>query len=215
MIIKMPIFLFDYKDIAVDFIAFKSKINSFYDEFEPDLYLLHKRKIDFLVQNNLLRNRDYKIDIFSLDLPSEILTILNSFKSNRKRLISEYKIIMDRQDIKIDRIPSSPFIQSYANSLDILDYRHNERKFKELPDELFDYNLVKIIKFIFLKIRKFLVFSEARLIIHYVLIECINGNAATNSPEGIHQDGMDCIVSAFVVESKNICGAKKHYIFRR
>lgn len=46
------------------------------------------------------------------------------------------------------------------------------------------------------------------MIIHHILVECVNGDSATNSPEGIHQDGMDCIVSAFVVESRNICGAK-------
>ncbi|WP_158654905.1 hypothetical protein [Helicobacter mesocricetorum] len=43
MNIKVPIFIFDYKDMGVDFIALKSKIASFYDEFELDFYLLHKR----------------------------------------------------------------------------------------------------------------------------------------------------------------------------
>lgn len=208
MIIKMPICLFDYKDMGVDFAALKSNVASCYDEFEIDSYLLHKRKIDFLYQNNILDNKDYKIDIASLNLPNEILKTLDSFVSNRKRLTAECRIKLEEKNLKIERVPSSPFIQTYANSLEALDYRHEERKFKELPDRLFDENLIKIIKFIFLEIRKFLVFSEARLIIHHVLVECVNGDSATNSPEGIHQDGMDCIVSAFVVESRNICGAK-------
>lgn len=33
MDIKIPIFLFDYKDIGIDFVALKSKIASFYGEF--------------------------------------------------------------------------------------------------------------------------------------------------------------------------------------
>ncbi|MCR2089001.1 2OG-Fe dioxygenase family protein [Campylobacter upsaliensis] len=37
---------------------------------------------------------------------------------------------------------------------------------------------------------------------------CQDFVGATNSPEGIHQDGMDFIMSAFVVERKNIRGAK-------
>lgn len=204
----IPIFLFDYKDIGVDIVALKSKIASFYGEFQPDYYLLHKRKIDFLFQNNLLKSKDYTIDIASLDLPNGITKTLDSFVSNRKRLISEYRIKIKEKDINILRIPSSPFVQVNANSLEKLDYRHYARKFKELPNELFDDNLVKIIKFVFLEIKKFLDFSEAHLIIHHTLIECINGESATNSPEGIHQDGMDYIVSAFVVESQNICGAK-------
>lgn len=207
----IPIFLFDYKDIGVDIVALKSKIASFYGEFQPDYYLLHKRKIDFLFQNNLLKSKDYTIDIASLDLPNGITKTLDSFVSNRKRLISEYRIKIKEKDINILRIPSPPplfFVQVNANSLEKLDYRHYARKFKELPNELFDDNLVEIIKFVFLEIKKFLDFSEAHLIIHHTLIECINGESATNSPEGSHQDGMDYIVSAFVVESQNICGAK-------
>lgn len=208
MTIGMSIFLFDTNDIGIDYTTLKSKIASFYNEFEPDLYLLHKRKIYFLFHHNLLATKDYSIDINYLNLSNEIIELLGSIKSNRKRLISEYKIKVTEKDIHIARIQSSPFIQTYANSLETLDYRHNARKFKELPDELCDENLIKVIKFIFLEIRKFLDFSEARLIIHHVLIECVDGESATNSPEGIHQDGMDYIVSAFVLESKNICGAK-------
>lgn len=157
MIVKMPIFLFDYKYMGLDFTAFKSNIASCYDEFEIDLYLLHKIKIDFLYQNNILDNKDYKIDITSLDLPSEILKTLDSFVSNRKRLIAECRIRLEEENFKIERVPSSPFIQTYANSLEALDYRHEERKFKELPDRLFDENLIRIIKFIFLEIFSFLV----------------------------------------------------------
>ncbi|MDE6958439.1 MAG: ACT domain-containing protein, partial [Helicobacter apodemus] len=36
------------------------------------------------------------------------------------------------------------FVQVNANSFEKLDYRHYARKFKELPNELFDDNLVEI-----------------------------------------------------------------------
>ncbi len=117
----IPIFLFDYKDIGVDIVALKSKIASFYGEFQPDYYLLHKRKIDFLFQNNLLKSKDYTIDIASLDLPNGITKTLDSFVSNRKRLISEYRIKIKEKDINILRIPSPPplfFVQVNANSLE-------------------------------------------------------------------------------------------------
>lgn len=118
MDIKIPIFLFDYKDIGIDFVVLKSKIASFYGEFQPDYYLLYKRKIDFLFQNNLLKSKDYTIDIASLDLPNGITETLDSFVSNRKRLISEYRIKIKEKDINILRIPSSPFVQVNANSLE-------------------------------------------------------------------------------------------------
>lgn len=154
MDIKIPILLFDYKDIGIDFVALKSKIASFYGEFQPDYYLLHKRKINFLFQNNLLKSKDYTIDIAFLDLPNGITKTLDSFVSNRKRLISEYRIKIKEKDINILRIPSFPFVQVNANSLEKSDHRHYARKFKELPNELFDNNLIEMIKFIFLEIKK-------------------------------------------------------------
>ncbi|MDY3245082.1 2OG-Fe dioxygenase family protein [Campylobacter sp.] len=39
-------------------------------------------------------------------------------------------------------------------------------------------------------------------------MSCKDGKKSTNSPEGIHQDGMDFIMSAFVIDRKNINGAK-------
>ncbi|MCR2055718.1 2OG-Fe dioxygenase family protein [Campylobacter helveticus] len=43
---------------------------------------------------------------------------------------------------------------------------------------------------------------------HHTFIFCQGCESATNSPEGIHQDGMDFIMFAFVVERKNVNGAK-------
>lgn len=37
---------------------------------------------------------------------------------------------------------------------------------------------------------------------------CIPNQVSSNSPEGIHQDGMDYIVSALVVERNNVSGGK-------
>lgn len=88
------------------------------------------------------------------------------------------------------------------------DYRKIDRKFKELPDALFDDDLRKIILFVLNRMRSYTSFSNFWFTIHHTFIFCENGTTATNSPEGIHQDGMDFIVSAFVVERKNIKGAK-------
>ena len=44
--------------------------------------------------------------------------------------------------------------------------------------------------------------------VHHTFIFCKDGKKSTNSPEGIHQDGMDFIMSAFVIDKKNINGAK-------
>lgn len=50
--------------------------------------------------------------------------------------------------------------------------------------------------------------SDFKLSIHHSFVFCENNTAATNSPEDIYQDEMDFIILAFVVERKNIKGAK-------
>jgi hypothetical protein len=42
--------------------------------------------------------------------------------------------------------------------------------------------------------------------IHYTIIYADNIGLISNSPEGIHQDGMDYIISALVIERNNIRG---------
>ncbi|CZE49484.1 2OG-Fe dioxygenase family protein [Campylobacter geochelonis] len=73
---------------------------------------------------------------------------------------------------------------------------------------MFDDILKKMITFTAFKISKYTNILKFKLIVHHTLIFCIDGNISTNSPEGIHQDGMDFIMSAFIVERKNIKGAK-------
>lgn len=93
-------------------------------------------------------------EIVSLNLRDEIIKYLDFFISNRKRLISEYEIQFKERDVYIKRVPSYGFVQVDANSLELLDYRHSVRKFKELPYELLDENLIKNIRFVFVEIKK-------------------------------------------------------------
>ena len=77
-----------------------------------------------------------------------------------------------------------------------IDYRKASRKFKELPDALFDDNLQEIIfggaeltKKARPTVRKF------NISIHSNVIYCHPKQVTTNSPDGIHQDGVDFIIS--------------------
>jgi hypothetical protein len=44
--------------------------------------------------------------------------------------------------------------------------------------------------------------------VHFTQIIASPNNTATNSPEGIHQDGMDYVVSALVIDRENVSGGK-------
>ena len=79
---------------------------------------------------------------------------------------------------------------------------------KELPNNLFNDDLITMLKFVSFKIGRYAKKSKFAITAHHTLIFCENGRKSTNSPEGIHQDGMDFIMSAFVIDRQNINGAK-------
>lgn len=79
---------------------------------------------------------------------------------------------------------------------------------KELPNNLFNDDLITMLKFVPFKIGRYTKKSKFAITAHHTLIFCENGRKSTNSPEGIHQDGIDFIMSAFVIDRQNINGAK-------
>lgn len=88
-----------------------------------------------------------------------------------------------------------------------MDFRLYPRVFKEAPSELIDDDTIKIVNhfssIIFDKEKNA---NEIIAIIHYTIVEAIKSSCPSNSPEGIHQDGMDYIISALVMERVNITG---------
>ena len=158
--VAFPITIVDYIDIGLDLEKIQNKLQSYYDEYEDDLYLLHKNKIDYISKFTKINNdeiyKNINFDFSSLNLDNSILKTISLFKSNRKRLISKYIIDIKNENFKIERIPTNNFLQSLAFVSDEkFDYRKNERKFKELPDNLFDDDLRTMLKFVSFKIGRY------------------------------------------------------------
>lgn len=153
--------------------------------------------------------KNINFDFSSINLDSSVLKTISLFIPSRKRLISKYIIDIKNENFKIERIPADNFLQSLVFIVDEkFDYRKSERKFKELPDNLFNDNLITMLKFLPFKIGRYAKKSKFAITAHHTLIFCENGRKSTNSPEGMHQDGMDFIMSAFVIDRQNINGAK-------
>lgn len=125
-------------------------------------------------------------------------------KPYRKRLVSKYHII---NDLNIKRLQKTSFSQSDALVLNKeFDFRKIPGKFKETPEEMDNNDFIKIVSYISKKIAACENTDEFILTVHYTIIEDVMHDASSNSPEGIHQDGMDYIVSAIVLERENIHG---------
>jgi hypothetical protein len=212
---------------GVDLRTLQRRLNDAYIDYEWDNYLLQQHKISIiksLVSPKALSSiapeiwdkmyigiiRDSDISNIFPEISKNMLEKISNLKPTRKRCVSEYSLKWKGNWI-IDRIPSKPFSQTQAliSNLGETDYRLNERKFKELPDYLFDDDLRTIMSSAANSVKESLPnVQELNIIVHHTVVYTRPNQISTNSPEGIHQDGMDFIVSVMVVERKNITGGK-------
>ncbi len=178
--IVFPITIVDYIDIGLDLEKNQNKLQSYYDEYEDDLYLFHKNKIDYISKFMKINNdeiyKNINFDFSSINLDNSALKTISLFKSNRKWLISKYIIDIKNENYKIERIFANNFLQSLAFVSDEkFDYRKNERKFKELPDNLFDCDLRAMLKFTSFKIGRYTknINLQLQLIIHLYSVKMV------------------------------------------
>ncbi len=222
-----PISIINVIDLGIDLEKMKDKLRAGYKEYEPDVYLTQRNKIEIL-QSHLSQEeidrvgydvwmKIYKGEIPDKDFPiifphiaSDVLKTISSLQPTRMRLISECELTWKENSWEIQRIPCAPFQQTEALiATNDLDYRLIPRKFKELPEYLFDEDLKKILIQVGNKVKEFNNSAKKLSIsIHHTLILCIPDQISSNSPEGIHQDGVDYIVSALVIERNNVYGGK-------
>lgn len=215
-------------EFGIDLNTFVREISSNYSHYEEDFYLTRQRKIEYLKSNlslamlnklskrfwclfyaNGISNEEEKNLISSLSAESREAYF--NINSNRKRLISEYTLKYNKA-WEIERIPLGGFRQEYAliSNQNDQDYRLlSERKFKQLPNVMFNTTLKNLLIGYANKVKEINnKICALTIVVHHTLVFCSENNMATNSPEGVHQDGMDYIVSALVVERKNIIGGK-------
>ncbi|WP_103866078.1 2OG-Fe dioxygenase family protein [Aquimarina sp. I32.4] len=222
--LECPIKVINISEMGVNANRFISNIIKHYDEYIWDYYLLRQNQIEFLknyFNEGEVSNKFWKSFYLNELSKLEIENVVNklsqkvkdqylAIKKTRKRLVSEFELIFDNE-WSVKRMPSSDFSQDLAliSENKTEDYRLIKRKFKEMPDFLDCYDMRLLLKGIAEEIRfENKKIKALRIIVHHTKVFCYPNQIATNSPEGIHQDGMDYIVSALVVERQNIIGGK-------
>jgi len=222
-----PITLFNCAQHDVDITHLQKTLRDAYADYEWDTYLIQQNKISLIreqlpqeanvvvpvrVWHDLYHGiiQDADVPLFFPALPADFIKKLTAIAPTRKRCISQYNIEWKGQ-WNIERVSSQPFAQSNAllASANALDYRVGSRTFKELPDALFDESLLKLIKAVANKTKEAKPnLKKMKVVVHHTVVYCDALQLSTNSPEGVHQDGMDYIVSALVIERQNISGGK-------
>jgi hypothetical protein len=222
-----PITVLSIGQYGVNIDALQHQMREAYSEFEWDLYLLQQKKIELIkeaIPKELIASipnavwydvytgvvQDSDLPTIFPGLPADVVSKLATLEPTRRRCMSEYDLQWN-EGWKIERIPSKLVSQTralIASDRDV-DYRKASRKFKELPEALFDSNLRAILVGIAGMVKETRpTIRNMNISVHNTVVYCHPKQVTTNSPEGIHQDGMDFIVSALVIERKNISGGK-------
>ena len=130
-------------------------------------------------------------------------------RPTRLRAIAQFDLSLHGARWEVERIKARGFEQDEALSTSYQqDFRRErERYFKEL--EYVPGSLIRLLQGLASFIREYdSDISHLEATVHFVKIiqSPREVQVVTNSPEGIHQDGMDFVVPAFVVERENIRG---------
>lgn len=221
--LESPVSIFSLDDIGIDKEVFLEKTASLYSKFDWDEYLLRQNQIEFIRKYTGRKVSseewfDYYLgraslcdsDLILKCLTEEQFSEFSKIVPTRRRAMSEF-VLEYCNGWSVKRVEAQGFGQKHAMIFDEnnIDYRLAERYFSELPEEAVDDNLMGIIKFFAFKIsKKHFHVKKIRVIVHHTQILTFPETSATNSPEGIHQDGMDYIISALAVEVKNFTGGK-------
>lgn len=228
--LKMPIHVFSVSEFGIDLRDFQRETSPIFYNLPLDIYDSKKQQIVFFkdhlhdicdqrdVQNQLF---DYYKDPLKNEKNCEKINgLYQLLKENEKKQFDQIKpfrrravstFIFERQDdIQTSkRIPTPSFSQTDAKiEGEGFDFRKLPRIFTEIDDKHIDTPMFKsILKGIANKV------IDANphincldITVHHVLVETSFETPTSNSPEGIHQDGYDYIVSALVVERNNVSG---------
>lgn len=125
----------------------------------------------------------------------------------RRRSVCTFNVFL-KDEIKIERISTKNFQQQ----LQTIDIRALPRVFEETETRLTENSLfIQLLKKIAgyaQKVTPHITIQQLKIAAHFMSVKARKAIPGNNSPEGAHEDGADFIVSALVINRKNIEGGK-------
>ncbi|RBW59689.1 hypothetical protein DS884_08110 [Tenacibaculum sp. E3R01] len=218
--IKSPIRIGSLTELQINREAFLSYFQPLFENLENDEHLVKENQITFL-KNNFSEDINSISSIHKLYFEKQVgVEVLDSWVSRltikqkeqflqistvtRQRNISTFTIEKIKEEYQIQRILADSFEQK------VNDFRSWKREFKQateqaVENELFYQLLQKafeLVASIHPEIYKLKITS------HFMRTLTKGEVKGENSPEGMHEDGAQYIISALVVNRKNILGGE-------
>lgn len=210
-----------------EFSEFRKVASTVFDQLQWDLYDVRRKHIQIIEESGIsisgqqkdLLRAYYKGELALKELDPQWLNILQSKHPGEKAEISELLLRPTRKKacstfIANINSPNNTWLigpktaEEVTQKVGDYDYRAIPRKYDPIPQIIIEHPAYRQILANVLHMVKQANPNATCLHITSWLMSCYSFSdlATTNSPEGIHQDGADYIVSAFVMERKNISG---------
>jgi len=182
-----PIRVFSLEQLDVDRSQLIPLLTKNIDDLQWDFYDVRKAQL-----NHLKKHVQEQIDAF------------HKIKPHRRRSICQFIVSKTETSWKIERIYEKDFSQ------DVEDYRLSGRVFAQTNESYTEHpEFQKLIAGLANMTQEFRPnATEIKIVAHEMAVVTEKGVPGDNSPEGVHQDGSEFIVSALVLERKGILGGK-------
>lgn len=218
--IKSPIRVANLEEIGIDKTAFLSFFKPYFDELEDDLYLIRQQQMQFLEEAfkvdldeiNALHQGYFEGSISEESL-RKWLEQLNSSQEaiykklstvTRQRSIASFVVSLDPEIIEVNRVFETDFQQ------EVTDFRVWKRVFAQAPKAVVEHDFFYelLTKFALMVKEIHPEIQQVKFTAHFMRTVAQKAIPGENSPEGIHEDGAQYIVSALVINRENVKGGE-------
>lgn len=218
--IKSPIRVANLEEIGIDKTAFLSFFKPYFDELEDDLYLIRQQQMQFLEEAfkvdldeiNALHQGYFEGSISEESL-RKWLEQLNSSQEaiyeklstvTRQRSIASFVVSLDPKTIEVNRVFETDFQQ------EVTDFRVWKRVFAQAPKAVVEHDFFYelLTKFALMVKEIHPKIQQVKFTAHFMRTVAQKAIPGENSPEGIHEDGAQYIVSALVINRENVKGGE-------
>ena len=223
--VKSPIRISNLEKLYLNQEEFLKTMSPFFNELSWDPYDARKLQVEFLTKKFPKSTKkiqalfkDYflgktKVDVFQYWISKLNKKSKAQFKKItpwRRRSVCQFQVSETEDKIQVLRKVVKQFTQETNHD----DYRSLPRIFEESPDHHVENGyflgllgrMLSIVQEVQPKVKSITITA------HFMSVKATSNKPGDNSPEGAHEDGADFIVSALVINRKNINGGESQIL---
>ncbi len=223
--IKSPIYISNLQELGIDQTKFVDTFSDLFSELPWDPYDSRRLRVEFLKKCFPSDEIEIQKLFKSYYLGKSDLNVFLNWRNKlsetekkefdeiqpwRRRSVCQFLIWKEGETFKVKRQKVKQFAQEVQGD----DYRSLPRKFSESPSEhvehLLFYHWMIAVYRIVKNVRPEM--EKINMVGHFMSVKARPQKPGNNSPEGAHEDGADYIVSALVINRKNVKGGETQII---